>query len=93
MYKNQMTNIPSEIVGAISRKLEPIGIHPVHIAYGSMLKGDNDVITVLVRENKEKSFEAYGVVDYDCKAGVLQRWTEAMSYPNALIAMGNRIKE
>ena len=38
MYKNQMTNIPSEIVGAISRKLEPIGIHPVHIAYGSMLE-------------------------------------------------------
>ncbi|MGN1305339.1 MAG: hypothetical protein ACI4YB_09935 [Oscillospiraceae bacterium] len=93
MYKNQMTNIPSEIVGAISRKLEPIGIHPVHIAYSSMLENDESVITVLVRENKEKSFEAYGVVDFDCKAGVLQRWTEAMSYPDALIAMGNRIKE
>ncbi|MGN0598339.1 MAG: hypothetical protein ACI4JK_00470 [Oscillospiraceae bacterium] len=93
MYKKQMTNIPSEIVGAISRKLEPIGIHPVHIAYGSMLENDESVITVLVRENKEKSFEAYGVVDFDCKAGVLQRWTDAMSYPDALIAMGNRIKE
>lgn len=93
MYKNQMTNIPSEIVGAISRKLEHIGIHPVHIAYGSMLENDESVITVLVRDNNDKSFEAYGVVDFDCKSEFLQRWTDAMSYPDALIAMGNRIKE
>ena len=93
MYKPQMTNIPSEYVGAICRKLESIDIHPIHYAYGSMLKDDNSVITVLVRENKEKSFEAYGVVDYDCGAEELQRWTDAMSYPDALIEMGNRIKE
>ena len=93
MYKTQMTNIPSEYVGAISRKLESINIHPVHYAYGSMLKDDNNVITVLVREAKPESYEAYGVVDYDCGADVLQRWTDAMSYPEALIEMGNRIKE
>lgn len=93
MYKKIMNNIPVDVVAEISRKLEPIGIHPVHIAYGSMLENDESIITILVRENKPKCFEGYGVVDFDCKSGHLQRWTDAMSYPDALIAMGNRIKE
>lgn len=93
MYKTKMNEIPPKFVGIISGKLDAIGIHPVHMAYGSMLENDESVITVLVRENEPKSFEAYGVVDFDCEAGVLQRWTDAMSYPDAIIAMGNRIKE
>ena len=92
-YKTQMTNIPSEVVGAISRKLEPLHLHPIHRAYGSMLEGDDNIITVLVREEHTKDHNAYGVVDYDCKNDDLSRWTPAMSYPEALIEMGNRIKE
>lgn len=92
-YKPQMTNIPSEVVGAISRKLEPLHLHPIHRAYGSMLEGDDNIITVLVREEHTKDHNAYGVVDYDCKNDDLSRWTSAMSYPYALIEMGARIKE
>lgn len=93
MYKKQMTNIPPEIFGAISRKLEPMEFHPIHRAFGSMLEGDDNIITVLVCGENIEDHEAYFVVDYDCKKDDLSRWTDAMSYPDALIAMGNRIKE
>ena len=58
-----------------------------------MLENDESIITILARENKPKSFEAYGVVDFECESGNFQRWTDAMSYADAIIAMGNRIKE
>lgn len=93
MYKNQMTNIPSEYVGEICRKLEALDMHPIHRAYSSMLEGDNDVITILACDNRSEDYEAYSVVDYNCKTGELQRGTNNMSYPDALIEMGNRIKE
>ena len=93
-YKPQMTNIPSEVIGRISRKLEPLHLHPIHRAYGSMLNGDDNIITVLVhRDTVNSVFEAYKVIDYDCKEDVFIRCSNGMSYPEALIEMGNRIKE
>lgn len=96
MYKTNMTNVPAKITGEIFHKLEELHLHPVHRVWNSMLCDDNKVITVLVYDEKaaaQNPLEAYGVVDYDTAAKQLFRWTDAMSYPDALIEMGNRIKE
>lgn len=61
-----------------------------------MLEDDNALITVLVYDENtaaQTPLEAYGVVDYDTDNKYLVRWTDAMSYADALIEMGSRIKE
>lgn len=97
MYRTQnMTEIPVDVASEIFRKLEQLGLHPVHRAYSSMLQDDNALVTVLVYDAeaaKQTPLEAYGVVDYDTDNKYLVRWTDAMSYADALIEMGSRIKE
>lgn len=97
MYRTQnMTEIPVDVASEIFRKLEQLGLHPVHRAFSSMLEDDNALITVLVYDENaaaQTPLEAYGVVDYDTDNKYLVRWTDAMSYADALIEMGSRIKE
>lgn len=97
MYRTQnMTEIPVDVASEIFKKLEQLGLHPVHRVYSSMLQDDNALVTVLVYDAeaaKQTPLEAYGVVDYDTDNKYLVRWTDAMSYADALIEMGSRIKE
>lgn len=97
MYKKRINDIPPEIIGKIYQILNALGLHPVHKAYSSIFKGDNDNITIIVIDehiaDAGTPLEAYGVVDYSCRENRLYRWSNEMPYPDALIEMGNRIKE
>ncbi len=97
MYRTQnMTEIPVDVASEIFRKLEQLGLHPVHRVYSSMLQDDNALVTVLVYDAeaaKQTPLEAYGVTEYVVKDKYFQRWTDCISYADALIEMGSRIKE
>lgn len=93
MLKNCMTNIRPEVVSKVSNLLASENLHLVHIAHESMIDGDDRYYVFVAADESYESAEGYLTAGYDDAEKSIFRIKNGLCYPDALIEMGQRIKE
>ena len=86
-----MNEIPIEVRARICNLLEQEDLESVHMGYGSTLDCDNRSFAVIARDRSADP--SYMVYVYDSKDDELQCYDDTLTYPEALISMGEYIKE
>ncbi len=92
-YKTNMTAVPVEVHSKVCDLLQRDDRDLVHIAYDSMLEGDNTIFVLIAREEEPIDEKCYSVHCYNSVEKKLFRGSYSLTYPEAIIVMGNIIKE
>ncbi len=93
MYKKNMNDIPGDVRARIFDRLNRQNLEAVHMGYGSMLEDDYSIYIVIAKTRDTNTHECYHVLTYDAASDKLIRPAMCLNYADALIEMGNRIKE
>ena len=93
MYKSNMTAVPAKVHSDVCNLLQRDDRELIHIAYGSMLQGDDVTFTLIAREEEPENSKCYSVHCYNSDENQLFRGTYSLTYPEALVVMGNIIRE
>lgn len=93
MYKTNMTAVPAKVHSDVCTLLQRDGRELIHIAYESMLQGDDATFILIAREEEPVNEMCYSVHSYNSDENKLFRGTYSLTYPEALVVMGNVLKE
>ena len=93
MYKTNMTAVPAKVHSDVCNLLQRDDRELIHIAYGSMLQGDEVTFTLIAREEEPVNEMCYSVHSYNSDEKQLFRGTYSLTYPETLVVMGNVLKE
>lgn len=86
-----MNEVPSEVRARICNLLERKNLESVHMGYGSELECDTENFAVIARDRSDDP--KYSVYVYDKKEDIFGCYGNHLTYPEALISMGEYIKE
>ena len=95
MYKVNMHITPAKVRARVCELLEKEHKELVHFSHGYMIDVENSLFALIAYDTKCNPFEAYPyyVYGYDSEDGELYLRAFNISYPDALIKMGEIIKE
>lgn len=85
-----MNEVPSEVRARICNILEQEDLESVHMGYGSELECDTENFAVIARDRSDDPEYAVYIYGED---DVLMCYDDHLTYPEALISMGEYIKE
>lgn len=95
MYKANMHITPLKVRARVCELLEKNHEELVHLSHGSMLEGDNSYFMLIAYDVKCNPFDKYpySVYEFDPEEDTIYIRLKNLSYPDALIKMGEIIKE
>lgn len=93
MYKTNMTAVPVKVHSDVCDLLQRDDRELIHIAYDSMLEGNDATFTLIAREEEPINEMCYSVHCYNSNEKQLFRGSYSLTYPEALSVMGNIIRE
>ena len=88
-----MTAVPAKVHSDVCNLLQHDDRELIHIAYESMLQGDDATFILIAREEEPVNEMCYSVHSYNSDENKLFRGTYSLTYPEALVVMGNVLKE
>lgn len=88
-----MNEVPSEVRAKICNILEQENLESVHMGYGSPLDDDDTYFIAMAHERDPQTANCYSVYIYDREKDRLYCYDEHLTYADALISMGEYIKE
>lgn len=93
MYRNNMNNVPGNVVEAIHRELSKIDRDAVHFAHKSVYPDDSYLFVCVGRLQKYDEGETgiYSVHTYNSSSEALNCGSYGLSYKEALEEMARRI--
>ncbi len=93
MFRKIMNYVPNDVRANVGGLLARQDKELVHIAYGSMLESDDNIYALVARDEEPEDELAYSVYSYDREHNEIYRELNRVTYADALIEMGERIKE
>ncbi len=93
MFRKIMNYVPVDVHANVGGLLARKDKELVHIAYGSMLESDENIYALVARYEESEDERGYSVYSYDREKKKLFRELDRVTYADALIEMGERIKE